>query len=81
MGPSSERFDSMLAAQTLMLAASARGYDSCPMEGFNPIQVAKVLTIRRGAVIPLVIALGRRREGARVEPQWRRPFESAVVVH
>jgi nitroreductase len=68
------------AAQTILLAAAARGFDSCPMEGFNAVKVARILGLPRGMVIPLVIALGRRRAGARVEPRWRRPFDSAIVV-
>jgi nitroreductase len=69
------------AAQTILLAASARGLDSCPMEGFNAIKVARILGLPRGTVIPVVIALGRRRADAHVEPRWRRSFESAIVVH
>lgn len=51
-----------------MLAAAARGVDSCPMEGC-------------GTVIPIIVALGLRRIDGRLEPRWRRPFEKAVVVH
>ena len=69
------------AAQTLMLAASARGIDSCPMEGFNAAKVSRLLGLPRGAVIPIVIALGYRREDARLEPQWRRPIGDAVIEH
>lgn len=69
------------AAQTLMLAASARGIDSCPMEGFNAAKVARLLGVPRGAVLPIVIALGYRREGARIEPRWRRPIGDAVIEH
>jgi nitroreductase len=72
---------SIFAAQTLLLAATARGLASCPMEGFNPLKVSRVLGLRRGEVISLVIALGTRADDARVEPRWRRPFEDAVVVH
>jgi len=69
------------AAQTLLLAAAARGVDTCPMEGFNARTVAKILHLPRGTVIPVIIALGRRRTDARLEPRWRRPFEKAVMVH
>lgn len=73
--------NAMFAAQTLMLAASARGLDSCPMEGFSPRKVARLLKLPRGTVIPLVIALGRRTPDARVEPRWRVPLEQAVVEY
>jgi nitroreductase len=69
------------AAQNLMLAAAAMGYDTCPMEGFNPQQVAKILDLSYGSVVPLVIAVGKRTADARVDPQWRRPLEEVVIVH
>jgi len=69
------------AAQTLLLAAAARGLDSCPMEGFNPRRVARILGLPRGSAIPIVIALGRRSGEARLEPRWRRPFSAAVMAH
>ncbi len=69
------------AAQTLLLAASARGLDSCPMEGFSAVRVAKILGLPRGVVIPVVIALGRRGPAARLEPRWRRTLDTVVVVH
>ncbi|NUP13567.1 MAG: nitroreductase family protein [Polyangiaceae bacterium] len=72
---------SIYAAQTLLLAAAARGLDACPMEGFSPRHVAKILGLPRGAVVPIVIALGRRAETARIEPRWRRSFDDAVVLH
>lgn len=73
--------NAIFAAQTLMLAASAKGIDSCPMEGFSAAKIAGILNLPRGTVIPVVVALGYRAADARVEPQWRRPFVNAVVVH
>ena len=72
---------SLYAAQTLLLAATARGLASCPMEGFNPLQVRKALHLPRSVVIPIVIALGERASDARIEPRWRREFDAAVVIH
>jgi nitroreductase len=71
----------LYAAQQVMTAATARGFDTCPMEGFDPARVAKLLALPRGAVIPLVIAVGHRTPDAHLEPQWRRAFDDAVVVH
>lgn len=68
------------AAQTILLAAAARGLDTCPMEGFDGRRVARLLGLPRGTIVPIVIAIGRRRPDARVEPRWRRPFSAAVVV-
>jgi len=69
------------AAQTLMLAAAAKGIDSCPMEGFSASKVVKLLGLPRGSVIPLVIALGYRADDARIEDRWRRPMTDIVVSH
>jgi len=71
----------LFAAQTALLAASARGLDTCPMEGFDARKLARVLGLRRGDVIALVVALGRRQPDARIEPRWRRQLEQAVEVH
>jgi len=70
----------LFAAQTTLLGASARGLDTCPMEGFHARKLARILGLKRGDVIALVVALGRRRPDARIEPRWRRPFEAAVQV-
>ncbi|KQW64891.1 nitroreductase family protein [Variovorax sp. Root411] len=69
------------AAQTLMLAASASGIDSCPMEGFSAPKIAQVLGLPRGTVIPVVIALGYRAPEARVDVKWRRPIADVIVEH
>ncbi|MGA8044341.1 MAG: nitroreductase family protein [Terracidiphilus sp.] len=71
----------LFAAQTILLAASARGLDTCPMEGFDPRKLGRILGLERGDVIVLVVALGRRRPDAPIEPRWRRSFEAAVQVH
>jgi nitroreductase len=71
----------LFAAQTILLAASARGLDTCPMEGFDPRKLGRILGLERGDVIAVVVALGRRRPDALIEPRWRRSFEAAVRVH
>jgi nitroreductase len=71
----------LLAAQTVLLAASARGLDTCPMEGVDPRKLARILGLKRGDVIALVVAVGRRRADAQIEPRWRRRLEAAVEVH
>ncbi|WP_246500193.1 nitroreductase family protein [Pseudomonas cyclaminis] len=64
-----------------MLGAAAKGIDTCPMEGFSGSQVAKLLDLPRGAVVPLVIALGYRAENARIEDRWRNPISDIVISH
>ncbi|TZF82599.1 nitroreductase family protein [Pedobacter sp. BS3] len=71
---------SIFAAQTLMLAAQARGIDTCPMEGFNPFKVAKILNLKQG-IIPVVIALGKRNTDKPLTPHWRLPLDKVVTVH
>lgn len=73
--------NSIFAAQNFMLAASAKGYDSCAMEGFNAQKIASLLNLPYGSVIPMVIALGKRADNALLDNQWRRPLEEAVVIH
>lgn len=71
----------LFAAQTIMLAASARGLDTCPMEGFSPHKLSRILGLKRGDVIPIVVAVGHRRNDALLEPRWRRSYEMAVRAH
>ena len=49
-----------LAAATFMLALRAEGYDSCPMEGFDPWRAAKLLRLPRGAEVCMFLAVGKR---------------------
>jgi nitroreductase len=46
-------------AQTLMLAAKAMGYDSCPMIGFDIDAVAKLINLPEDHVIGMIVAIGR----------------------
>ena len=49
-----------LAAATFMLALRAEGYDSCPMEGFDPWRARKLLDLPRGAEVCMFLAVGKR---------------------
>ena len=48
-----------MAAQTIMLAAKAMNYDSCPMIGFVPDQVAKIINLPQDHIIPMMIVIGK----------------------
>lgn len=48
-----------IAAQTLMLAARAMGYDSCPMDLSDFGEVAKLIRIPEDHVIGLFVAVGK----------------------
>lgn len=48
-----------IAAQTIMLAAKAMDYDSCPMIGFDPKQVAKLINLPDDHMIVMMITIGK----------------------
>lgn len=48
-----------MAAQTLMLAAKALGYDSCPMIGFDPIKVAEIINLPEHHVVGMLLPIGK----------------------
>jgi nitroreductase len=49
-----------LAAATFMLALRAEGYDSCPMEGFDPWRAKGLLGLGRRAEVSMFLAIGKR---------------------
>ncbi len=48
-----------IAAQTLMLAATDMGYDSCPMDGFDFSAVGKLINLPEDHVIAMFVAIGK----------------------
>lgn len=70
-----------LAAQNFMLAIGAQGYDTCPMEGFDPILARKALGLPKGAELNMIVAVGKGTpEGIHGERK-RLPFEETVFIH
>lgn len=57
-----------IAGQTIMLAAKAMGYDSCPMIGFEPDKVANLIRLPDDHVIGFMIAIGKA-----TKPAWPKP--------
>jgi nitroreductase len=51
-----------LAASALMLGLRAEGFDSCPMEGFDPWRARRLLKLPRGAEVCMFLAIGKRAE-------------------
>ena len=49
-----------LSAATFMLALRAEGYDSCPMEGFDPWRAKRLLGLGQGAEVCMFLAVGKR---------------------
>ena len=73
-----------LVCQNLMLAASAKGFDSCAMEGNDPLRVGAVVGMKRWSWkrtwdVPMVLAFGYREpEASLLGPRWRRE-RSALI--
>lgn len=68
-----------LAGQTIMLAAKAMGYDSCPMIGFDADKVAELINLPEDHVVSFMIAVGKA-----IKPAWPKPGQLAledVIVH
>jgi nitroreductase len=57
-----------IAAQTLMLAAKAMGYDSCPMDGFDFDAVGKLIKLPEDHIIAMFVVIGKA-----LRPSWPRP--------
>jgi nitroreductase len=51
-----------LACENLMLALTAQGYASCPMEGFDEKRVKKILGLGRNARVVMIIGAGESDE-------------------
>lgn len=54
-----------MAAQTIMLAAKAMGYDSCPMIGFDMDAVACLVKLPEDHLIGMMITVGKALQPAR----------------
>lgn len=68
-----------IIGQTLMLAAKAMGYDSCPMIGFDAGRAAELVGLPEDHVIGFMITVGKG-----TQPAWAKPGQlplSEVVVH
>jgi len=48
-----------MAGMTLMLAAKALGYDSCPMDGFDYQKVGEIINLPDDHVLSFMIAIGK----------------------
>jgi nitroreductase len=72
--------NAVYAAEAFMLAASAHGLDTCPMEGFDAVKLSRALKLPPDLAIPLVIAIGYAAADARRDPRWRKPLEQAMAL-
>ncbi len=69
-----------LACQNLMLAIRAQGYDSCPLDGFDPGRTSRLLKLPSDSKIVMVLAIGKRApEDVTFGPQVR--CDRSEMVH
>lgn len=60
-----------LASENFMLAVRAKGFDTCPMEGYDSKRVKKILGLGCGAEVCMVVSVGKRGKGGVYGPQAR----------
>ena len=68
-----------IAAQTIMLAAKAMGYDSCPMIGFDPVRVAEIINLPEDHAVGMVVVVGKPLQPAR-ERGGQLPLSEVVIT-
>lgn len=68
-----------IAAQTLMLAATALGYQSCPMAGFDRRALGEILALPDDHLIGLAVAIGKGIQAPRPRP-GQLALEEVVVI-
>lgn len=66
---------SALAAQNFMLSMTSKGYDTCPMEGFDSLRVKRILSLPYSSEINMVISCGIRDDKGVYGKQIRVPFD------
>ena len=62
-----------MAMQTLMLAAKAMGYDSCPMIGFDIEKLAELINLPEDHVMGPMVAIGKK-----VKEPWPKPGQLSL---
>lgn len=67
-----------MAAQTVMLAARAMGYDSCPMIGYDLEEVAELIKLPADHVMGPMIAIGKKTKDPWPKP-GQLPLEEVVL--
>lgn len=68
-----------LAAENMMLALRAHGFDSCPMEGFDEARVRRLLDLPKDAFVVMVLGAGERDQEGVYYPQLR--FDQQRFIH
>jgi nitroreductase len=69
-----------IAAQTIMLAAKAMGYDTCPMDGFDFDKVGEIINLPDDHVISMFVVVGKALQAARPRPT-QLPMDEVVLLN
>lgn len=68
-----------LSAMLFMLAAKNRGWDTCPMIGFDQQKVKDILNIPSTHEVVLMITIGKEKESSRNLRGYRKPVNEFVT--
>jgi len=69
-----------LAAMTMMYGAVNRGWGTCPMIGFDPEAVSKILKLTPNLIPVMFVVLGHQKEAPRPR-SYRHPIEDVVRLN
>lgn len=69
-----------LSGMMFMLAAKNRGWDTCPMIGFDQEKVRQILNIDANHEVVLMITIGKEKESSRRLRGYRKPVNEFVKV-
>lgn len=82
-GPEFQRDEAIrnasLSAMLFMLVAKDKGWDTCPMIGFDPERVRDILNISEQYKIVLMITLGKEKVESRHPRGYRKPVNEFVT--
>lgn len=70
-----------LSAMLFMLAAKNRGWDTCPMIGFDQPQMRALFNVPETHEIALIITIGKEKESSRRLRGYRKPVEEFATYY
>lgn len=70
-----------LSAMLFMLAAKNRGWDTCPMIGFDQEKMRALFNVPHTHEIALMITIGKEKESSRGLRGYRKPVEEFVTYY
>lgn len=68
-----------LSAMLFMLAAKEKGWDTCPMIGFDPDKVREILNINESFEVVMMITIGKEKIESRRPRGYRKPVSEFVT--